>query len=135
MSFQTRSQSAWIRKKESAVLMSDGKALFRRNGERAVCGRGRNEGYVLKNAERGAQGFLTRHALGDSLRKAKPFSQSLWARRMSFPQWSTWMKRRRICTFSLCPQGRRLNANKIYTRQSLLNFYSCRDARTIKRLQ
>ena len=35
----------------------------------------------------------------------------------------------------MCPQGRRLNANKIYTRQSLLNFYSCQDARTLKRLQ
>lgn len=35
--------------------MSDEKALFRRNGEKAVCGRGRNEGYVLKNVERGTQ--------------------------------------------------------------------------------
>ena len=32
-----------------------GKALFHRNGKKAVCGRGRNEEYVLKKAERGAQ--------------------------------------------------------------------------------
>lgn len=51
-------------------------------------------------------------------------SGSLWARKMSFPQWFTWMKRRRICTFSMCPQGRRLNANKIYTRQSLRKLQS-----------
>ena len=44
----------WIRRK-AAVTMSDRKVLFRRNGEKAVCGRGRNEGYVLKNAERGVQ--------------------------------------------------------------------------------
>ena len=36
------------------------------------------------------------------LQEAKPFLRSLWARRMSFPQWSTWMKRRRTCTFSMC---------------------------------
>ena len=40
-----------------------------------------------------------RRIQGVSLRRAKPFSRSLWARRMSFPQWSTWMKRRRTCTF------------------------------------
>ena len=43
-----------------------------------------------------------RRKQGVSLRRAKPFSQSLWARRMSFPQWFTWMKRRRTCTSFTC---------------------------------
>ena len=43
-----------------------------------------------------------RRKQGVSLRRAKPFSRSLWARRMSFPQWFTWMKRRRTCTSFTC---------------------------------
>lgn len=43
-----------------------------------------------------------RRKQGVSLRRAKPFSRNLWARRMSFPQWFTWMKRRRTCTSFMC---------------------------------
>ena len=40
-------------------------------------------------------------------RRANPFLQSLWARKTSFPQWFTWMKKRRTCTFFMF-QSRRM---------------------------
>lgn len=38
-----------------------------------------------------------------SSRKARPFSRILWGRKMSFPRWCTWMKKRRTYTFFMCP--------------------------------
>ena len=35
--------------------------------------------------------------------ESKAFSRILWGRKMSFPRWCTWMKKRRTCTFFMCP--------------------------------